>query len=378
MRFLFLEPFFGGSHKEFAEGLVACSTHDIELLTLPARFWKWRMRGAALHFLRKIFLREIASLSEYDGIIASDLMSMSDFKALSGPDCPPALVYFHENQITYPLAPGESADFQFGFTDITTALAADRILFNSRTHFDAFFSGLPGFLKRMPEYRPKWVVTAIREKSGMLHPGCRFPADRGPFAFPDTKPPVIVWNHRWEFDKNPVDFFSALDAVIEKGRDFRLALLGENFQVVPKPFVSARDRLKDRIVQYGYVESRDDYLELLKKGAIVVSTANQENFGISVVEAIRFGCVPVLPNRLSYPEIIPKSHHGLFLYEDQTGLVEKLSDVIQNIERYREPTDRLSEHLGRYSWENMAKDYDRELEQLAASSCLVKNERLKC
>ena len=48
-RFLLLEPFFGGSHREFAEGLIEHSRHAIELRTLPARFWKWRLRGAALY-----------------------------------------------------------------------------------------------------------------------------------------------------------------------------------------------------------------------------------------------------------------------------------------------------------------------------------------
>ncbi|MBW2707028.1 MAG: DUF3524 domain-containing protein, partial [Deltaproteobacteria bacterium] len=36
LKFLFLEPFFGGSHREFAQGLVAHSRHSIDLLTLPA------------------------------------------------------------------------------------------------------------------------------------------------------------------------------------------------------------------------------------------------------------------------------------------------------------------------------------------------------
>ncbi|MGD9334817.1 MAG: DUF3524 domain-containing protein, partial [Desulfobacterales bacterium] len=39
MKFLFLEPFFGGSHKDFAQGLVSHSRHRIDLVALPARFW---------------------------------------------------------------------------------------------------------------------------------------------------------------------------------------------------------------------------------------------------------------------------------------------------------------------------------------------------
>ena len=97
MKFLFLESFFGGSHKEFASGLVDNSRHDIELVTMPEGNWKWRMRGASLHFAHAI-----SSIETYDGIIATDMMNLADFKALVQGNCPKILVYFHENQITYP------------------------------------------------------------------------------------------------------------------------------------------------------------------------------------------------------------------------------------------------------------------------------------
>ena len=363
MKFLFLEPFFGGSHRDFAEGLISHSQHSIDLLTLPSRFWKWRMRGAALYFLKKV-----PDLKEYDGLITSDLMSLSDFKGLTGYSCPPALVYFHENQLTYPLAPGETIDYQFGFTDITTGLASERILFNSRTHFNAFFEALPGFLKMMPEYRPHWVIDEIRSKAKVLYPGCRFPSEEKVFHSPETGPPLIIWNHRWEFDKNPGDFFQALDAVLDRGLDFRLALLGQNFQMVPKAFIAAKEHFGARIVQYGYVESREMYRQWLKRGSIVVSTATQENFGISIVEAIRHGCIPLLPHRLSYPEIIPESFHNDFLYKDQNDLVEKLCSVISDPSRHRSEVEKLSHQMGCFSWDKMITEYDEELRCLGQSN----------
>lgn len=172
MKFLFLEPFYGGSHRDFADGLAAYTRHRIELETLPARFWKWRMRGAALKLVQKL-----KNLHEFDGLITTDLMSLSDLKALSGPEFPPTLVYFHESQLSYPLAPGERMDYQFGFTDITTALAADRVLFNSHSHHAAFFEKLPAFIQMMPDFRPTWIVNAIRSKCAVLYPGCHFSAD---------------------------------------------------------------------------------------------------------------------------------------------------------------------------------------------------------
>jgi len=358
MKLLFLEPFFGGSHRDFASGLCDHSGHDITLVTLPARFWKWRMRGAALHFARTM-----PPPIDFDGIITTDLMSLSDLKMLMGSDLPPVLVYFHKNQITYPLAQGETRDVQFGFTDITTALAADRILFNSHTHFNEFFTALPAFLKMMPEFHPLWVVDTIREKSAVLHPGCRFAPGEPALANPED-PPLIIWNHRWEFDKNPVDFFAALEAVLNRGFEFQLALLGENFQKVPKPFIQAKARFGKRIVCYGFEKSRTAYEQWLQKGAVVISTAHQENFGISMVEAIRHGCLPLLPDRLAYPEILPPAFQDRFLYGSQRDLEDKLSLLLANYVEFKDCRPPLAAAMEKYAWPLMAPRYDREFERL--------------
>jgi glycosyltransferase involved in cell wall biosynthesis len=361
---LFLEPFYGGSHRAFADGLVSRSRHRIDLFTMPDRFWKWRMRGAALHFTRKV-----TDPGAYDGLITTDLMSLSDLRALWGTACPPALVYFHENQLSYPLPPGETMDYQFAFTDITTGLAADRILFNSCTHEKAFFRDLESFLRILPDYRPGWVVDEIRRRSGVLHPGCDLPAGgSGPAPRDPARPPLIIWNHRWEFDKQPEVFFTALDAVHARGREFEVALLGENFQFVPKEFLAARERLGGRIVQYGYVEDRRAYLDWLRRGSIVISTAVQENFGIAVVEAIGHGCLPLLPNRLSYPELLLPEHHSLCLYDDSQDLIERLDGLLADpgtMVPHREP---LAASMQRFSWNGMQGRWDDELDRLARSN----------
>jgi glycosyltransferase involved in cell wall biosynthesis len=362
-KFLFLEPFYGGSHREFADGWREYSRHELQLHTLPPRFWKWRMRGAALHFARGI-----GDLNEYSGLVVTDLMSLADLKALWGKDCPPTLLYVHENQLTYPLAQGEQLDLHYGFTNITTALCAERVLFNSYSHFRAFFEELPRFVRRMPEYRPRWVTEEIRRKSDVLHPGCRFYPDERIDLPAAGEAPLIVWNHRWEFDKNPDLFFSALEQVAEAGGSFRLALLGENYQMIPKAFIAARRRFHRSIQQYGYLPSREQYLSWLRRGGVVVSTADQENFGISVVEAVRHGCFPLLPRKLSYPELIPEELHEDVLFGNREELVHKLfrllEDLRQGNSRVLEKMERLALSMNRFSWANLIDRYDGELERL--------------
>jgi len=362
VKFLFLESFYGGSHRDFADGLIAHSRYPIDLVTLPARFWKWRMRGAALYFYQKI-----DSFEKYDGLITSDLMSLSDLKALCGGRLPPALLYFHENQFSYPLAPGEQMDYQFGFTDITSALAADQIVFNSSAHYQTFFAHLPRFINMMPDFRPNWVEDKIQKKSRILYPGCHFPSELSLSDRESNRPPLIIWNHRWEFDKRPEIFFHGLEFLAEKDIDFRVAILGEHYQRIPEVFSKAKEKFGDRIVQYGYVDSRSDYYQWLSKGDIVISTADQENFGISIIEAIRHGCLPLVPSRLSYPEIIPDSFHHLFLYEDQKDFFEKLLSMVLHPKDFSVKRYALSESMGNFAWERQIVLFDELLQKLAGS-----------
>ncbi len=374
LRIVFFESFFGGSHRAFAEGFQAHSKHSIDLITLPARFWKWRMRGAALELLQRI-----KTSGAYDLIWTGSLIDLAVLKALWPGTCPPAILYFHENQILYPLAPGEERDFHYGFTNITSALAADRVVFNSWYHNDSFFSELPAFIGRLPDSRPSWAADTIRAKSLVLHPGielhsplssepgsCR-PADEGP-APADTAAPVILWNHRWEHDKNPELFFRTLFRLKDQGARFKLIVAGENFSRAPAIFQEARRRLSDEIISWGFLEQRSGYMEALQAADIVVSTSNQENFGLSMVEAMSCGCLPAAPRRLSYPEIIPPELHPVCLFERDEDLPRVLSRVLHSVRSPagQEQARRLRQGMYRFSWDTLIEAYDRLCEETAA------------
>ena len=359
MKLLFFEPFFGGSHQDFAMGFKTHSCHEVTLVTLPDRFWKWRMRGAALYLIH-----HIKDFSVFDAIIVTDMMDLTDFLSLAGDTLPPVVMYFHENQLSYPLTSHQKQDVYLGFTNIISAMAADKILFNSEFHLKAFIDAAGRLIKQMPDKKPEWMTDWISNKSQVLYPGCRFEKGRIDLQERDMKKPLIIWNHRWEPDKNPEFFFDVLTVIQKKNIPFSLALLGENPDVIPDVFMRAKDQFKDQLVTCGYAESRDAYLSWLKKGAIVFSCAVQENFGISVVEAVRYGCVPLLPNRLSYPEIIPEDCHSEVLYRTERDLIEKLENMLVNYQDYLLLQQKLSDHMEQFSWETRITVYDTGLKNL--------------
>ncbi len=355
VRVLFLEPFYGGSHKDFADGFIKHSRHDIDLHFLPNQFWKWRLRAAALWFAQNIDPRT------YDIIVTTSMLRVGDLKLL-WKDCPPILLYNHESQISYPVPPGQNMEYEFVMIDITNALAAEHMVFNSQTHYQNYFSQLDNVLEHFPQYRPQDLHKIVREKSSVLHPGCQFPGKGYKLEELET-PPLIIWNHRWEFDKKPSIFFKAMDRILKKGIEFRLAILGENCQDNPKLFIQAKEKYGSRIVQYGYVSSKEEYIQWLRQGALVVSTAIQENFGISIVEATRHGCLPLLPRRLSYPEVIPEKFHKLSFYQGYPELVGHLMNYLKNPPEMTLRKE-LSESMAKFSWENMVDQYDDLLEKL--------------
>lgn len=358
MRILWLDPFHGGSHAAVAAGYAARAAHQVTLLTLsPAGGWRWRMRGGAVTLAR--MARERGERPEL--IVASDMLDLATFRALTADLLAgvPAAVYFHENQLTYPLPPGRQRDVGLAWTNYTSALCADAVIFNSEFHRRDFLAALRALLARYHDYRELETVAAIAARSHVLPPGIDLATLAG-VASPageraTAQPLTILWNSRWEYDKQPGDFFAALEALEASGADFRLIVAGEHIDPRMPAFVAARERWARHIVHWGYVPSRAAYAALLQRADVVVSTAIQEFFGIAVVEALFCGCAPVLPRRLNYPELLPPELHAECLYDDVAGLVALLSSHTGGRRRPRATWRAIA---APYDWTQLAPHYD--------------------
>jgi glycosyltransferase involved in cell wall biosynthesis len=137
----------------------------------------------------------------------------------------PALVYFHENQFAYPRSDRQTTSIDAQMVQLYGALAADRVAFNSEYNRRTFLDGIEALMAKMPDLVPSGLAKRIADRSTVLpvpvdpiHPSTSWNVNRDPER--------IVWNHRWEYDKNPERFVDAMIALVERGVDFRLALLG--------------------------------------------------------------------------------------------------------------------------------------------------------
>lgn len=364
MKILFIEPFYTSSHKIWLDGWVSHSGHEITIYTMPGRHWKWRMHGAAVTMAHQLNNDN----TPYDIIMVSDMLDLTCFKSLLLSHQSTLFgIYFHENQLTYPWSPTDrdvplQRDRTYAWINYTSALVADFCWFNSDYHRNSFLKSLPQFLKAFPDHVHLETITQIANKSKTMYLGLDLDKKLSLPVQTNQESPIILWNHRWEYDKNPEGFFNICRQLMEKNIDFQLIVCGEKYKNYPSIFDEAKTWFKDRILHWGYAISPSDYLTLLKKANLILVTSYQDFFGGSVVEAIAAGCVPILPNRLAYPEHLPEQYYSNCLYHNTKEVIDIF---IQKkwIKTLREINE-LKKYVKKYHWSEIALHYDAELSQL--------------
>ena len=359
-RLLFIEPYMNHSHAAFAHGLMKHVPGRWTLLGLPGRYFRWRMRGAAA-----FLATEAAEIMQgpWDGLVCSSMLNLAELKGL----CPglaqtPALVYFHENQICYP-APGLADDIQLerdlylAFSNLTSVLAARRVLFNSAYHRQEVLQAADELIKSLPDSQPAKLYEILSEKNGNLPVPLDISDAAGMLRENRRGPLRIVWNHRWEHDKDPDSLFRALFELAGDREEFEVAVLGPRGAKWSKMFDDAPSVLGKRLVQLGTAQSRKEYWRWLHWADLAVSTALQEYQGLSVAEAVWAGCRPLTPDALVYPEI-----YGNDFGYPPGRLLDGLRPMVKRPELARQGGYRaMVEHM---TWPEQEKGWQHEIKEL--------------
>lgn len=315
---LLLSAYRSDSHAAWSDWLTANLTDfDWQLRQLPGRHFAWRIRGNPLSWLDDI------PQAPPDLILATSMVDLATLKGLH-PQLAnvAAWYYFHENQFVYPASDRQVQSVEARMVQIYGALAADRLLFNSAHNRDTFLAGVDALLEQMPDGIPETVTRRLAPRCDILP----VPVESVPAA-DERDPRLIVWNHRWEYDKAPEVFAEAMLQLAGLGAEFRLALLGPRPRIPPEPLKRLRDALPDRIIADGKLPG-DEYRALLGRAGIAVSTAVHEFQGIGMLEAASAGARPLVPDALCYREQYADPYR--YRPGDPDALVERLRTWLDN------------------------------------------------
>lgn len=338
MRALLLSAYDAHSHRAWRNSLKTMFP-DIEWveLILPARYFPWRVRGNSLSWAFK----ERATLTDgYDFLLCT---SMTDLSALRGfvPQLAqlPSIVYCHENQFAYPKNPDPAAydrnPVEPQILSLYTLLCADRVVFNSAYNRDSFRHGAQALLNKLPDHVPDGLLKCVDDSLIIPVPLSDevFAPQRAQQG--DSEVLEIVWNHRWEYDKNPALLLAIVQELINRKLRFRLHLLGQRFRAQPAQFGQIHALLgayyeATRLTAGNttFLDSRADYHHLLARADVALSTADHDFQGLSLLEAGALGCAPLAPHRLVYPEYLPGEH----LFSTHGGLPTQASAAVNRLQ----------------------------------------------
>ncbi len=329
MRVLVIEPYYSGSHKYFHEILCkALKNHNCEVLEIKmkARHWRWRMQGA--HFSLAPQINQLAMEGKIDLIWTNSLVDICSLKGLLN-EAIPIITFFHEHQMAYPLKQEQQGaqlilkEHIFPGIHASQYFASALSLFSSVYNRESFFLGLERFFNTRPEkiglpkdYKASAQVCPL-PMVGNFH-------TLAPF---DKRPKRILWNHRWDYDKNPAEFIQLILNLNKKRNDFSVDLLGEYKKNV---FDQLESQKEIQLSSFGGPDLREAYLERLGDCRVLPVTSKHDFFGLSVREAILSGVIPLLPKRMAYPECIPVELHGKLLYENFKELCAKCEKLMDD------------------------------------------------
>ena len=312
-----LNPYHAGSHAAWAHGAKSAiekAGHEVSLHTLPGRHWKWRMHGAAAHWGSLLH-----DVPPPDLVLTTDMCDVAQLKGLLPRTWSNVrfITMFHENQLTFPWSPNDpdannGRDNTYAYINLSTAFASDAIWFNSEHHKTVFLEAAGAWLKKMPKPRLFPLLVALEKKCEVFHLGLDWdgwdsakPAGQKDFNL-DT--PIILWNHRWAWDKGTEAFMHLVDGILERHIPAEFVVLGQAFERQPEGWDELKEKMGARCLHWGFVEDKLDYVKWLWRSHIAPIHPHQEYFGLSVVEAMRCEVLPWVPPLHAYPETTPLNH----------------------------------------------------------------------
>lgn len=327
MRVLLLSGYHSASHQHWCEGLIrAFPEHHWTLRSQPAKHFSWRVRSSGWLWALS---NDDSFHQSYDLVIATSLTSVLALKAqCTALQNTPLWLYFHENQFAHPISNPSAATQQAGwrFQSIQNALCADWLTFNTHFNRDTFFAGVEKMAKQFPEPLPL-PLDHWKTHSDVLPVPLHTQCDPQPS---DPKSPgLIVWNHRWEWDKAPERFLRALVRLSHEAIPFQLAMLGSGGGK-SNTLNTFANSLKPHLVAWGEADP-ETYRQWIARADLGVSTALHDFQGLSMLELAQAGARIVVPRRVAYPECLPHANFYTGSAENAERDITDLTNTLRTL-----------------------------------------------
>lgn len=152
------------------------------------------------------------------------------------------------------------------------------------------------------------------------------------YTVEDSHPIQIGYAARLEKVQKRVDLFLPLIQILEKRRvNYQLHIAGTgSYENKLKEFIK-ENSLEKKIIMYGYL-AKEEMKDFWKQADIFINLSDYEGVGLSMLESMSYGCVPIVTQVAGSTEFITEDQNG---YLCKTGDMEQMAADIIKLEKDR-------------------------------------------
>jgi len=206
------------------------------------------------------------------------------------------------------------------YTELGWVASMDGIFVGTQYHKDAFIE------RRIKPYAAAEDVKSLSDKIHVTGNPMFYEDYRG-FDLP--KENKIIISNRFDWEKRPNVSLQFVYLLKKRHPDWEIVVTTSRpkFKSNKQWLVElARNMEADGIIKIKEGLSKEEYHRELATSKVMLSNSIEENFGYCVAEALHYNTAPVLPNKLSHPELV--SNDQMFLFDDEDDIVDKVEKIM--------------------------------------------------
>jgi len=161
------------------------------------------------------------------------------------------------------------------------------------------------------------------------------PRDYNPIQ--DARSCQVIYTSRWDMEKNPEFFCQLIDAVMRERSDIKFAvctgapqLRSNNASLIAQALTMEQKYPFNFKIFLN--QTKQEYFTHLRNSQVQFNCASQDFVSYTLLDATAFGCMPLYPDYLTFPDAL--HHRDEFLYEkgNVTNAKRKLYNLIDKVE----------------------------------------------
>jgi len=152
--------------------------------------------------------------------------------------------------------------------------------------------------------------------------------------------------------KGIYDLIKIWKIVIRKNTTAKLCIIGGGSEKEKLKMLIESEKLKENVILTGVVSEEEKY-KIMKSSRVFVYPSYYESWGVVIAEAMACGLPVVAYHAPIYEEVF-----GEHIFTVEVGnykkIAEKVLDILQNPQNYKEMVENAKNFVARYSWKEVA------------------------